>query len=355
MGIGWRRVGAIAGAAVLAMLVVRATPARADSVTCAYDSDTKTVTVEVTPSNDFAPDVDVDPSGNIYTSDADDTDIVDCGSATVTNTDTVSITNASTTTSVGPFYVNLTVPFAPGFTDEAGSSDEIEFAVDFGPAGGVVSFVFGPEPMNVTAGGNKVNLNAAESDGIDADVTLANADLVLHGTEFADTVDAGGGGAGVPNAPLQTDTELYGDSIVESSPDVLIGGDGRDVVYSEGGDDRIAGGRGNDELHGGAGLDQIDGGPGKDEIAAGGGDDAIDGGGGADDLFGQGGIDVLHGQAGADQVHGGSSGDALFGDAGPDVLQGEGGNDSLNGGPDDDVCDGGPGADTFNATCETKQ
>ena len=354
MGIGRKRVGIFAGAVLLTVLVLP-TVAKADSVTCAYDSDAKTVTVAVTPSNDFAPDLDVDPSGNIYTSDADDTEIVDCGSSTVTNTDTVSITSTSSSQPVGPFYVYLDVPFAPGFTDEAGSSDEIEFIVDFGPAGGSIAFVFGPAAMSVSAGGNKLNLNANESDGIDADVTISNADLTLYGTSLSDTVDGAGGGPGVPMAASNVDSVIFGGLIGETSPDTLIGGDGNDEIWGIGGDDQVAGGRGNDRIFGGAGLDLLDGGPGKDEIDGNGGNDTIDGGGAPDDLFGQGGVDLLHGQAGADQIHGGSSGDALFGDSGPDVLQGEGGNDSLNGGPDDDVCDGGPGADTFNASCESKQ
>lgn len=43
----------------------------------------------------------------------------------------------------------------------------------------------------------------------------------------------------------------------ETGADILIGGNGDDVLYGEGGDDILIGGNGNDEIHGGLGSDTI--------------------------------------------------------------------------------------------------
>ena len=57
----------------------------------------------------------------------------DCANATTTNTDTINITGSAVSDAL-----NLGVPgaaasaFAPGMTDEAGTTDEIEFSVNLG-------------------------------------------------------------------------------------------------------------------------------------------------------------------------------------------------------------------------------
>jgi Ca2+-binding RTX toxin-like protein len=301
---------------------------------CTYDSTTHSVAVLVTPSNDFAPGI-VVVQGDLVIDDGDGGS--DCGAATVTNTDTIAISNASDTEPFGPFHVLGAFTFAPGFSDESGSSDEIEFSIDFGPAGGEVDFDYhsSTSPINVAAGKKQINLNAAESDGIDADVTISGSKGVINflDTEFADVIDAGGGGAGVPAQPFIPRVFFLG-YVLDTGADVFIGGAGNDDILGVGGDDHLEGGAGNDQIQGFGGNDLVRGGPGVDFI------------------FGQGGADLLHGNGGADDVEGGPAADRLFGDAGADDLAGQGGNDAINGGPDNDSCSGGPGADTF-AACET--
>jgi Ca2+-binding RTX toxin-like protein len=340
--------------------------ASADGATCMYSVLTKTVAVAVTPSEDFAPSLLVDDSNSIVVSDAD-AGTINCGLATTSNTDSVTIVNTSTSEPVDTFDVKLFRPFAPGFTDEAGSSDEIEFTVDFGPAGGTVGFdatlttsTVSLKPVNIAAGANLVNLDASETDGVDADVTIVSASsLLVSVTELPDTVDLSGGGPGVPDQPLPIDANIF--PFFDASPDVFIGGDGDDRIRGGGGDDLLEGRAGNDVISGGTGEDEILGGSGVDEVAGEGAGigqpsgqdgDSISGGGGDDFLFGDAGGDVLQGQAGVDEVFGGPGADQLFGGLGPDTLAGSAGNDTLNGGPANDVCNGGPGADTFAPSCE---
>lgn len=342
-------IGRLGGAVLLFMLAPPWTePVLADSANCSYDALTMTVSVSVTPSNDFAPGIHVFPSGDIGVSDADDPPI-DCGAATVSNSDTISIVNTSTTDPVG-LFIQLDFPFAPGATNETGSSDEIEFNIDFGAGGGVVRFDDSPVALHVVMGGDQINLDASETDGVDADVTVTGADVFFMGTVFDDVIDAGGGGPGVPAQPFQADVELNG-GVNDTGADTLIGGDGNDRIFGIGGQNHIEGGAGDDQIYGGADDDVLLAGPGKDEANGFQSIDTISGGGGNDLLFGQGAADVIHGRGGFDQLFGGPSGDQLFGNAGPDTIEGEGGNDALHGGTNNDVCLGGPGTDSFTA-CE---
>jgi Ca2+-binding RTX toxin-like protein len=351
---GSRSLGWVAGSALLVAGALAAPDAKADEATCAYDAVTHVLAVRITPSNDFAPSLNVIQGGQIVISDGDDGS--DCGPATVTNTDTIAISSTSDTQTFGPFHVHEPELFVPGLTNETGSSDEIEFVVDMGTQGGDVHFDFhaSASPVTVAAGGNQINLNAAESDGIDADVTVMGSKGIIEflDTEFADLIDAGGGGAGVPANPFLRRTFFEG-YVLDAGADVFIGGARDDVVFGMGGDDHLEGGSGEDQMQGFGGDDVMLGGPGKDLIEGSQGADTLSGGGAADVVFGQAGPDLVHGNGGSDHVVGGALADRLFGDAGADLLQGQGGNDALNGGPDDDVCQGGAGADTF-AACETQ-
>ncbi|MCI0687712.1 MAG: right-handed parallel beta-helix repeat-containing protein [Sporichthyaceae bacterium] len=75
------------------------------------------------------------------------------------------------------------------------------------------------------------------------------------------------------------------------------------------------------------------------------GPDLLIGGNGADVLCGLGGRDVLIGGSGADHLIGGPGADLLLGGAGNDELDGDEGNDLLFGGTGTDDLDGGPGTD----------
>ena len=193
------------------------------------------------------------------------------GSPTVTNTDSVVILAGA-----GHQVVSIFVGgggFKPGFTDEPGTSDEIEISVSLG--GDTDTFaIIGDN----TARGDKVvmgkssgfavqgriNLNPGESSGIDGDVTLILGieDVFMFGRDGTDTLSAdGGSGTGSP---------------VEF-PVIISGGKGGDTLTGGNAADHIEGGTGPDIIKGGAGpdvLNSADGTNGNDEVFGGSGVDA---------------------------------------------------------------------------------
>jgi len=110
---------------------------------------------------------------------------------------------------------------------------------------------------------------------------------------------------------------------------IVSGTDGNDVLVAGDGKDMLEGGDGNDTLLAGAGNDMVDAGAGNDRVVAGEGNDLVEGGAGNDVLMGGAGNDVLHGGAGNDQLNGGSGDDTLIGGAGNDVLTGGSGADTF--------------------------
>ena len=230
-------------------------------------------------------------------------------------------------------------------------------------------------------------------------------DDALHGGLGSDYIDGQGGddllaarGAGAewqlvdgkwvydPNQISQSDDPAPKDT----SGDVLVGGDGDDVLLGHAGndtlsgnegDDRINAGSGNDFAYGDAGDDRLnledgddygEGGAGDDVINAGagndvvfgdgaetfeaGGNDKLRGGEGDDILYGNGGDDILHGGVGDDylsgddgddELHAGTGDDFLFGGTGADKLRGQAGDDHVSGGDGDDYLSGGSGDDTL--------
>ena len=77
-----------------------------------------------------------------------------------------------------------------------------------------------------------------------------------------------------------------------AGPDLLIGGNGDDVLCGLGGKDILIGGKGADILIGGDGNDLLSGGPGADQLDGGAGNDLLTGGPGADTLDGGPGLDL---------------------------------------------------------------
>jgi Ca2+-binding RTX toxin-like protein len=351
-------------AAIATLVALAAFPAaaRADFASCDYDPTTKTVTATF----------DAATAGQFYV-DAGKimADSAQCETATVTNTDTI-VVNGSPP--VGDdeepreeVFVNVSAgAFAPGATDEPGASDEIEFHLDLGvtsipdvkPALGIVgsngpdSIVMGGDPV----GGPKVNLNAYESDGIDADIDFAQpavAVIDLRGQGGADILSTQGG---------------YGTGTTTLRPNIAVvsGGAGDDDLFSDGLQD-LRPGPGDDDLMGYAGPDTVvyataasavtvDMRLGTHGATAAGGD----GDGGtdtyhgiaphiygtpfADTLVGTDGSD-LYGAEGPDTVNGHGDGDRLRGGPGVDTITGGDGGDDLDGGPDTDTLHGGPGND----------
>jgi Ca2+-binding RTX toxin-like protein len=201
-----------------------------------------------------------------------------CGAATVNNTDYAYVLDLTDP----PANVTMTVSLeggalAPGYTNEPGSSDEMEFTFNLdyegissddwlrirGSDGNQrIRFGFGsPGSPN-----RRVNLNASEADGIDyelQDITSHTVDkwivLALAG---GDIISGAGGAAtgGIFDAHLD-----------------ILGGDGPDRLTGGTSEDFLTGGAGNDVLAGGPGPDVLTGGPGRDTCTGGAGVDIVRG------------------------------------------------------------------------------
>jgi Ca2+-binding RTX toxin-like protein len=272
-------------AAVATLLAVVPGPAKADSATCSFDRTAKTVTVNVTGTNDFAPTLIVNPQNQIAISDADPGQSSTCGGTTAT-TDSILITASGP---VNIFYISLTSAFAPGATDETGTSDEIEFTVNFA-GGGVLGLLgSGPNPsaasFAIGLGGNQINLDTKESAQLDADVTVSGVTTVLLALgPNSDSVMAQGG-FGTPAQPFSSNITvdaLQGD-------DQIHGGAGNDNLFGYQGNDKVFGGAGDDEMQDttfDAGNDTYDGQDGEDFVSTEGGNDTVLGGAGNDNLRG---------------------------------------------------------------------
>jgi Ca2+-binding RTX toxin-like protein len=159
-----------------------------------------------------------------------------------------------------------------------------------------------------------------------------------------------------------------------TSTKLLVGGTGSDRIYGADGPSRIFGDTtvnacevqsdpvsaqpgettvpldANDLVLGGNGVDVVNAGGGSDWVYAAGAADRVCGNSGGDHLYGGDDADLVQGGSGADQgygddgddqVYGNADGDALYGGIGSDRVQGNNGADWLDGGPDADVVLGG--------------
>ena len=180
----------------------------------------------------------------------------------------------------------------------------------------------------------------------DADLATACSDARTLPTTFGRTVVTG-----VPITLLGISITLYQGTAADEifllettspmSSNVVLAGDGDDIV---------CGSDGEDEVHGGGGQDLSFGAAGKDDLYGDGGADHIDGGAGDDeDHLGAAGAFVggIFGGDGADLLEGGDGSDELDGGVGADMLVGGTGDDELDGGDDIDVLFGGRDDDTY--------
>ncbi|HYC48126.1 MAG TPA: hypothetical protein VED01_21845 [Burkholderiales bacterium] len=134
--------------------------------------------------------------------------------------------------------------------------------------------------------------------------------------------------------------------------DTINGLDGDDYLLGRGGDDTLNGGNGNDHLEGGAGADALNGGDGFDyakyfytrvrvtvDLVT----PALNTGEAAGDTFSS--IEGAIGSSASDLLFGDGNGNNLAGVDGNDFIDGRGGDDGLLGGNGDDTLTGGTGAD----------
>jgi Ca2+-binding RTX toxin-like protein len=260
-------------------LLIAAPPAAADTAICTYNPATHTAAVAVT--SDVTT---VGSSMAIRSSDGallvqSGLNSTPCGTANRTNLDTINVVGTNAATRGAIFRVETVVPFAPGFTDEPGGSDEIEMSFNFSSGGhwfltpsGTSSSV----PLNIAAGSNQLNLNASETDGVDADAVVNGPyNLFIEGSLGADTIRANGtaGTTGQPLAVRMVASTAAGPDVIVGGkqaddlsggldPDVILGGRGKDSLKGLAGIDRLFGQAGNDKLLGGPGKDRLNGGKG---------------------------------------------------------------------------------------------
>ena len=199
-----------------------------------------------------------------------------CGNATVTN-----INNVRFLGDAGPQEIVIQIGhgrFKPGLTGEVGSSDEIEFFLFLGSGSNDALTITGSADVDNIRLGYKqtnlgyfprVNLNAGEATGIDADVFGTNdLGIKVNANAGADIVSAGGGAGTGDVYPLgfKAHGGAGGDTITGGNAptgDYLLGDDGPDTLN---------GGLGNDDLEAGDGVsgnDTMNGGPGTNDYCDG--------------------------------------------------------------------------------------
>ena len=296
---------------------------------------------------------------------------VACADATTANTDLIQIVDDGFAAWVAAPDVTIDLsggPFAPGATDELGSSsDEIELHLQFDKVALPLLTVAGSSGADhVVAGAGGLNLNAGEpDDDVDLTYSVTNVD---YGNTILDRLVGGAGDDVLSNAG----GEGTGGPWLFSTP-LIDGGEGNDTLSAGDEDALILGGAGNDTLRGGPDdYDELRGGPGYDALEGGAGDDILDGGpqddwalyanapgpvnatlpgGTAPGGDGHGNTDTytsierLQGSEFDDLLIGGAGPDHIMAGDGNDIVRGNGGDDSIGGGDGDDTIDGGPGHD----------
>jgi Ca2+-binding RTX toxin-like protein len=224
--------------------------------------------------------------------------------------------------------------FAPGKSNEPGTSDEIEFEINL-PArfSNHFQIVGGTAGDRITFGTNGVNLNSDESTGIDRDITLGDP------PDFGTYLVIGSAGSDV----LSTAGKRGTGDLWPSQMNFYMG-------------------EGEDRYNAGEGFHFLLGGPGQDKInfanvppdteGFGLNVDLGDPGIQADGSFQK--IEHIVGSRGHDYFTGNGRPNRLSAGRGSDILEGEGGDDRLDGGRGNtDDCVGGPGQDVF-IRCEVE-
>ena len=183
-----RRVRAcLSTAFVTLFLLVPGVPASA-AVTCA----SVLVNVNITLASGDSVTIARDPAGTFSVSGTSLTP-TSCGGATVTNRDTVNVTGSGGNESV---TIDLTEgAFAPGVTDEPGTTDEIEFVIDLGAGSADSLAIIGlPTADLITVGESGINLN--DTDDVDVVTSGVNTRTITGGGGDDILSAAGGNGTG---------------------------------------------------------------------------------------------------------------------------------------------------------------
>jgi len=233
-----------------------------DPAVCNFSLATHTVTVDLR--FDVGANLTRDVAGHILLNDN-----WCSSSATVTNTDSI-VVNGDDGDSQAIYIGLANKGFKPGFTNEPGKSDEIEFTINLG--GGTDDHVFIEggnaadkidlgQKTNIFGIVRQANLNAGEKVG-DADVSMVKVEHITVVGGGGNDVIRARGKAGTGPDPVTLPLNIYGGN----GADTLKGGDGPDSLYGNAGVDHLWGYGGGDNLdmagdgsndvgYGGAGLD----------------------------------------------------------------------------------------------------
>lgn len=242
-------------APVLALMALAPATVDAVGVTCVKNG----ATAKITMVGASLASIERDDAGHIKVNGSN------CGAATVTNIDTISVFGDRAAQEV-EIHIGHG-GFKPGLTNEPGSSDEIEIYLYLGAGGNPLRIYGSAQADNIRLGYGpaephlpRINLNAGETTGIDADVFSSTATGVyLIAGAGADTISAAG--AAGTGDPYQLPVKVHG----LAGADVITGGNGPDYLLGDDGPDTLRGGAGDDDLEsddGVAGNDVVNGGPG---------------------------------------------------------------------------------------------
>ena len=387
-----RRSGARAGriSIVLGMVGAVLMPSAAEAAsTCTYNASKRMITV----SGDAS--VLIERSGDTITSSvgACTNGAVD---ATVHNTDIIKV-NITFGPGIAFGIDEGNGMLAPGFTNEPGTTDEIEVSI---ARGATVILLGTPSNDHIRLGQGGINLNAEEVSD-DVDVSGFSAIEFISSGQGHDIVSTRGGhGTGSAVEPFvailggEGNDKLLGAHILhpgDITPDpgfryTLDGGPGSDRLEGSSFADELNGGDGDDYIDGGAGLDEMDGEDGintvaflleneqvavnlpgnsvshedYDETSVAGFQHAIGsnkadlllGEGTANRLEGRGGDDHFDGAGGIDQIFGQGGNDTILGGTEVDQISGQSGDDVVNASDEGESISGGPGTDKITYTAD---
>src|SRR5262245_46975571 len=316
-----------------AYLMLAAVPAQAVANSCTYNSVNRQVTFDMNGLHGW---LGVSAGDIMANDDTAGTGATQCGTATVNNTDGITVDGDGST---GVLVLDLRGgPFAPGESPEASGTAEIEINATVGTASlSAIAFVGSDNADDIVAGDNNSGATSSNGDGAvnwdgdsDADVTFlmgsGNEVFEIDGFGGADLVSLNGGsGHGGPLEQISTfvfggdgnDTltgtsfDADGTPVDSNTGDTLAGNDGNDTLNGLGGDDQLEddGNLDPDTTCATDELDVLNGGDGEDDLFAGTGRDLLDGGNGNDDEFGEDCNDTFdqgNGPNGADDMTGGA-------------------------------------------------
>ena len=122
-------------------------------------------------------------------------------------------------------------------------------------------------------------------------------------------------------------------SQVETSSNLIYGGNGDDLIQSYGFNSQPSDDKGKDTLYGGAGNDTVNGAGGRDQIYGGDGNDLLRGNNNWDHLYGGAGNDTIYGNRGADRIWGNEGDDFLLGFSPENEGGSDNGSNRIFGGP----------------------